>query len=205
MKSKEIIFFIIFIVIIILLFAGYNIFRYPTLFRKLEDRSLSSEDINKLVEELKQKENKKTLIAYFSYSGTTKRIAESLHSTIDNSDLFAITPKEEYKNVYTQGNNEIRFNKRPELKNQVDNIEQYDVIFIGFPVWFHATPALINTFLESYDLTNKIIIPFCTSGGSDIEEAMPTFLNSSTDLAIYGEKRIRSSNEINTWLEELGL
>ena len=61
-------------------------------------------------------------------------------------------------------------------------MDQYDVVFIGFPIWFHATPTPVNTFLESYDLTGKIIIPLCTSGGSDIEEAIPTFLNSCKNL-----------------------
>lgn len=63
----------------------------------------------------------------------------------------------------------------------------------------------INTFLESYDLEGKIIIPFCTSGGSDISEAMPTFLNSSKDLAVYKERRIISTNNLDGWLEEIGL
>lgn len=75
----------------------------------------------------------------------------------------------------------------------------------GYPVWWHATPAPVNTFLESYDLTGKLIIPFCTSGESDIDETMPTFLDSCEGVAVYGEKRISGTSEIDNWLQELGL
>ena len=69
-----------------------------------------------------------------------------------------------------QSNSEIRRGARPELSETVNGMEEYDIVFVGYPVWFHATPAPVNTFLESYDLTGKLIIPFCTSGGSDISE-----------------------------------
>ena len=91
------------------------------------------------------------------------------------------------------------------MKNTVENMDQYDVVFIGFPIWFHATPAPVNTFLESYDFTGKIIIPFCTFGGSDIEEAIPTFLNSCKNLAVYQERRIFNSSEIDSWLANIDL
>ena len=84
-------------------------------------------------------------------------------------------------------------------------MDQYDVVFIGFPIWFHATPAPVNTFLESYDFTGKIIILFCTFGGSDIEEAIPTFLNSCKNLAVYQERRIFNSSEIDSWLANIDL
>ena len=84
-------------------------------------------------------------------------------------------------------------------------MDQYDVVFIGFPIWFHATPAPVNTFLESYDFTGKIIIPFCTFGGSDIEEAIPTFLNSCKNLVVYQERRIFNSSEIDSWLANIDL
>lgn len=91
------------------------------------------------------------------------------------------------------------------MKNTVENMDQYDVVFIGFPIWFHATPAPVNTFLESYDLTGKTIIPLCTSGGSDIEEAIHTFFNSCRNLAVYQERRISNSSEIDSWLSNIDL
>lgn len=75
----------------------------------------------------------------------------------------------------------------------------------GHAIWWHATPAPINTFLESYDLTGKLIIPFCTSGESDIDETMPTFLQSCDGLAVYGERRISGTSQLDGWLSELGV
>lgn len=190
--------------IVVVLFLAYNVFRYPTLFRSLHDESLNKKQVDMLVEKIKQKDDVHSLVAYFSYSGKTETIAKEIQTKV-KGDLFEIERKEAYKNPYTQGNMEIRFNQKPELKKQVQNIKDYDVIFIGFPIWFHATPAIINSFIEEHDLKDKIIIPFCTSGGSDIDEAMSTFLNSCKDLAIYQEKRIANGDVVESWLQEIGL
>lgn len=195
---------IIFVLAIVLLFAAYNIFRFPARFRSLTDESLDEEAVAALKEEIAQKENKRILVAYFSYSGTTQSVAEQLSSRI-GADLFEIAPAEEYSSLYLRSNREIRREERPELSAEVENMEEYDIVFVGYPVWFHATPAPVNSFLESYDLTDKLIIPFCTSGGSDIDETMPTFLDSCEGLAVYGEKRISGSGQIDSWLEELDL
>lgn len=192
---------IIFVLAIVLLFAAYNIFRFPARFRSLTDESLDEEAVAALKEEIAQKENKRILVAYFSYSGTTQSVAEQLSSRI-GADLFEIAPAEEYSSLYLRSNREIRRGERPELSAEVENMEEYDIVFVGYPVWFHATPAPVNSFLESYDLTDKLIIPFCTSGGSDIDETMPTFLDSCEGLAVYGEKRISGSGQIDSWLEE---
>lgn len=197
---------LVFVVLLIgvLIFLGYNVYRRPAMFRNLSDQSLSEEQVEELRNEIHSKPDKKVLVTYFSYSGTTRTIAEAL-SERAGADLFEIAPQAEYSNVYLQSNSEIRKNERPELNDMVSDIDSYDIVFVGFPVWWHATPAPINTFLESYALDGKLIIPFCTSGGSDIEEAMPTFLNSCEGLAIYGERRISSANQIDTWLSELNL
>lgn len=195
---------IIFVLAIVLLFAAYNIFRFPARFRSLTDESLDEEAVAALKEEIAQKENKRILVAYFSYSGTTQSVAEQLSSRI-GADLFEIAPAEEYSSLYLRYNREIRRGERPELSAEVENMEEYDIVFVGYPVWFHATPVPVNSFLESYDLTDKLIIPFCTSGGSDIDETMPTFLDSCEGLAVYGEKRISGSGQIDSWLEELDL
>lgn len=203
-KKGGLIALVVIVLIVVLLFAAYQWFRFPATFRDLSDESLSAEQVNELKEEMKAKEDKKVLVAYFSYSGTTKGVAEVLSSEI-GADLFEVAPKEDYSSLYLQSNMEIRGGKRPELSSSVENIEEYDIIFIGYPVWFHAEPAPINSFLESYDLTGKLIIPFCTSGGSDIDETMPTFLDSCEGLAVYGERRISGSSQIGRWLTELDL
>lgn len=192
------------LVILVLAFVGYNIYRYPAMFRSLSDNSLNDSQVGELREEIFSKTDTKVLIAYFSYSGTTRNVAAAL-SEKTGGDLFEITPQEGYSNVYMESNSEIRRNGLPALTDTVENMEEYDVVFVGYPVWWHATPAPVNTFLESYDLAGKLIIPFCTSGGSDIDETMPTFLNSCDGLAVYGERRISGIGELDGWLSELGL
>ena len=204
MKPKKLVITgIILAAVVVIALVGYNIYRYPAAFKNLSDNSLEETQVDALKDEIFAKQENKVLVAYFSYSGTTKGIAESLSKDLD-ADLFEITPKKTYDNVYTESNSEIRKSERPELTDTVGNIDAYDIIFVGFPIWWHATPAPVNTFLESYDLTGKLIIPFCTSGESDISEAMPTFLDSCDRLAVYGEKRISGSGQLNTWLDELG-
>lgn len=153
--------------------------------------------------ESKKSQDLNLLVAYFSYTGTTHGIVEEIRFKI-GADFFVSSVKD-YSDVYTESRLEIWHNDCPNLKNTVENMDQYDVVFIGFPIWFHATPAPVNTFLESYDFTGKNIIPLCTSGGSDIEEAIPTFLNSCRNLAVYQERRISNSSEIDSWLANIDL
>lgn len=204
MKGNRIMIGIIILAVIVLAFVGYNIYRQPAMFRNLSDESLSEEEVNTLKEKIATKEDKQVLVAYLSQSGTTERVANALSEEI-GADIFEIAQETEYSNVYLQSNSQIRNAELPKLSNTVKNIDKYDIIFIGYPVWWHATPAPVNTFLESYDLSNKLIIPFCTSGQSNIDETMPTFLNSSKGLAVYKGMRINSINQINTWLSELNL
>lgn len=149
-------------------------------------------------------EDKKVLVAYFSYSGNTRAVAQSL-AELTHGNLFEISPREDYSNVYTQSNSEIRRRSRPELDAAVEDMGSYDIVFAGYPVWWHATPAPVNSFLESYDLTGKLVIPFCTSGGSDISETMPTFLGSCEGAAVYGGRRITNASQLEGWLTDLNL
>ena len=113
------------------------------------------------------------LVAYFSASGITAKVAENLAEAI-GADLFEIAPAVQYTNDDLDWRNE---NSRSsiEMKNSAsrpavdtirDNMDEYDVIFVGFPIWWYVAPTTINTFLEQYDLAGKTIIPFATSGGS---------------------------------------
>lgn len=203
-RKKGLIAGIAVLIIIALAFAGYNIYRYPAALRNLSDNSLDDSQVEEVKEEILSESGKKVLVAYFSYSGTTKNVATALGEKT-GGDLFEIAVQDGYSDVYQESNREIRNNERPVLTNTVSNMDEYDIVFVGYPVWWHATPAPINTFLESYNLTGKLIIPFCTSGGSDIDETMPTFLNSCDGLAVYGERRISGTSELDGWLSELGL
>ena len=193
------------IVIGLLGYLGYNnLYRFPSKFRKLDDNSLSAEQTEVLKEKILQKETVNVLVAYFSYSGSTQRVAARISNEL-SADIFEIIPETEYSNVYMQSNREIRRAEKPKIAQTVDNMENYDIVFVGFPVWWHATPAIINTFMESYNFSDKLIIPFCTSGGSDISEPLPTFLDSCDGLAVYGATRLTGTGEVTTWLNELNL
>ena len=122
--------------------------------------------------------NKKTtLVAYFSASEVraTERVAKTLAEATD-ADLFEIVPALAYttedldwKDDQSRSTIEMKDSTaRPEVASKVENMDQYDTIYVGFPIWWYTAPRIINTFLEQYDLTGKTIIPFATSGGSDM-------------------------------------
>lgn len=119
----------------------------------------------------------KTLVAYFSASGTTKMVASRLAGAI-GADIFEIEPKIPYSNQdldWTNKNSRSSLemndrSSRPEVAKKVSNMEQYDKIFVGFPIWWYVAPTIINSFLEQYDLSGKTIVPFATSGGSGMGE-----------------------------------
>ena len=134
------------------------------------------------------KDNSKSVVLYFSATGTTEKIAERIAKE-SNSDIVAIIPKEEYKKEDLDYNNDCRANKeqndseaRPEIKNTMD-ISKYDNIYLGYPIWWGTTPKIILTLLDTYDFTNKTIIPFCTSGSTGIS-------GSVNDLRNYNNKKL---------------
>lgn len=115
----------------------------------------------------------KTLVAYFSATGITMNVASRLARATD-SDLFAIVPADPYTSADLNWRDEqsrstleaADLSCRPAITSRVEHIEDYDTIFLGFPIWWYVAPAIINTFLESYNLAGKTIILFATSGGS---------------------------------------
>ncbi len=117
----------------------------------------------------------KKLAAYFSASGVTKRYAERLAKAA-GADLFEIKPSVPYTNADlnwqdsgSRSSVEMKNpDSRPEIAEKLPGMEEYDTIFVGFPIWWYVAPTIINTFLESYDFSGKTVIPFATSGGSGI-------------------------------------
>jgi flavodoxin len=115
----------------------------------------------------------KRLVAYFSASGVTKAAAERLAKAA-GADLFEIKPTLPYTDADLDWTNKksrssVEMNNpssRPEIAQRLGDMEQYDTVFLGFPIWWYVAPTIIDTFLESYDFSNKTIIPFATSGGS---------------------------------------
>ena len=120
----------------------------------------------------------KALVAYFSAGGTTKRVAERLAGSI-GADLHEIVPKVPYTSAdlnwqNRQSRSSVEMNDRnarPEIASRVQDIAQYDVVFVGFPVWWYREPSIIDAFMELYDFTGKTVIPFATSGGSQLGDS----------------------------------
>ena len=120
----------------------------------------------------------KTLIAYFSASGVTARAAREMADAI-GADLYEICPAAPYTAadlnwMDKKSRSTLEMNDpacRPAIASQVERMEQYDTVFVGFPVWWYVEPRIVDTFLESYDFTGKTMIPFATSGGSGISKA----------------------------------
>ena len=123
----------------------------------------------------KERSNHRILIAYFSATGTTARAAEKLANATDG-ELYAIVPAQPYTSADLDWNDQqsrssVEMNDpklRPAIKSKKENITDYDVVFIGYPIWWNLAPRIINTFIESHDLKGKTVIPFATSGGSTL-------------------------------------
>ena len=118
---------------------------------------------------------KKILVAVFSASGVTKRVGEKI-ARVAVGDFFEIVPKEPYTDsdlnwMNKQSRSTLEMNDktaRPEIASAVANMDTYETVIVGFPIWWGVAPRIIETFLESYDLSGKTIVPFCTSGGSGV-------------------------------------
>ena len=120
----------------------------------------------------------KTLVAYFSVSGVTARVAENL-AAVAGANLYEIKPAVPYSKADLNWMNKKSRSSvemgdkssRPAIAAKVDNMEQYDVVFVGFPIWWYREPSIIDTFMESYDFTGKTVVPFATSGGSGLGDS----------------------------------
>ncbi len=125
---------------------------------------------------IKQSNNMKTLVVYFSATGTTKAAAQRLANE-HNADLYEITPEVPYtaadldwRDKSSRSTLEMKDKtSRPAIKGRCENIAQYDTVWIGFPVWWYTAPTIVNTFIEAHDLSGKVLNVFATSGGSGVE------------------------------------
>ena len=160
-------------------------------------KSKESKGSNKETNNLKATNN--SIVIYFSATGNTKDIAERIAKE-SNSDIIEIIPKEEYKPEDLDYNSDCRANKeqnnpkaRPEIKNTID-ITKYDTIYLGYPIWWGTNPKIILTLLDTYDFTNKTIIPFCTSGSTGISGSVNDLRNYNSKLNIKDGKRFSTSD-----------
>ena len=154
----------------------------------------------------------KVLVAVFSASGVTKRVGQEV-ARISGGDFFEIVPVEKYTNadlnyMNSRSRSSVEMNDpsaRPAIANRVSDMDSYDTLIIGFPIWWGVAPRIIETFLESYDFGGKTILPFCTSGGSGVGRSdTELHKNVSGDVKWGKGVQINRPNEstIKSWLEK---
>ena len=155
--------------------------------------------------------NNNVLVAYFSVTNNTKKLANYAKDYL-NSDIFEIVPTQEYTSADIDYNSDCRANReqnddnaRPEIKYTIEDISQYDTIVLGYPIWWSQAPKIMYTFIESYDFTNKTILPFCTSGSSPIGSSATNLAKSAPKANWLIGQRFASNTskeEIEKWLDE---
>lgn len=161
-----------------------------------------------------KKENKqmKTLVAYFSATGTTKGVAQQL-AEVTGADLHEIKPEKPYTDAdldwqdkQSRSTTEMEDkSSRPAITEKLPNMQEYDVIYVGFPIWWYTCPTIINTFMESYDFKGKTVIPFATSGGSSIKKACEDLKTAYPEVNWKEGKLLNraSKSEIEEWISGL--
>lgn len=156
----------------------------------------------------------KSLVVYFSWSGNTENVAKSIQSQTD-SDIFEIVPatpySDDYDTVVDLAQEEQRNNARPEISDNIENIEQYDVVYVGFPNWWGDMPMILYTFFDKYDLSGKTIALFCTSGGSGLSGTVNEVKSLEPNATVTDGLHIGSGassnpdNAVSEWLNDIGL
>lgn len=158
--------------------------------------------------------DKKTLVVYFSATGTTEGAANKIAS-VTGGDTMAIIPVQPYTNADLDWNDRnsrssIEMNNpesRPQIKPAKKNISDYDIVFIGYPIWWDLAPTVVNTFIESNNLKGKTVIPFATSGGSSIRNSVSKLKSSYPEISWKEGKLLNGTSEkaIAGWIESLAL
>ena len=155
----------------------------------------------------------KSLVVYFSHTGNTENVANFIHQAV-GGDIVKLETEEQYTDNYNDlldiAQEEKNENARPALSTKIDNIDEYDTIFLGYPIWWGDMPMAIYTFLDEYDLSGKTIAPFVTSGGSglsgtpnDIQDEEPN-ATVTEGLSVRDSNSENSQSAVNSWLSEIG-
>ena len=154
------------------------------------------------------------LIAYFSHTGNTEKLAQMIADET-GGDLFPIEPEtpypKDYNTLLDTAKTEQSENARPAVANTVENWDDYDTVFLGYPIWWGNAPMLVLSFEESYDWSGKTLVPFCTSGGSGISGSLDSVANAAPGAAVLdgfhvpGDLADSAQSDVAAWLNELNL
>ena len=155
----------------------------------------------------------KKLVAYFSASGVTEKVAKNLAIAAE-ADLFEIKPEQIYTKadlnwMDKKSRSSVEMNdrsSRPAIASKVENMEQYDAVFVGFPVWWYREPSIIDTVMEAYDFSGKKVIPFCTSGGSGLGDTAKNLQELAPGAQVVDGKKFSgnaSEKELKAWADQI--
>lgn len=148
---------------------------------------------------------KKTLIAYFSLSGNTEIAAKDAQKIIGKADLFKIETVQTYPASHDFARKELENNVLPALKvAKTPNLKEYEVVFIGYPIWWHEAPMAVYSWLKENDLSGKTVLLFCTSGGNQIDETLPRLHKTLPNSKIIDGPTINRPVGMDEWLGQLG-
>lgn len=158
--------------------------------------------------ESSETQENKVLVAYFSATGTTEGVAQHIANGL-SADIYEIIPEEPYTDAdlnYNDNNSRstIEMNdpaSRPVISGSVENMEQYDIVFIGYPIWWGEAPRIVSTFVESYDFSGKTVVPFCTSGGSGVGSSATNLEQLTSGAAWMEGRRLSGSDSQETVME----
>lgn len=223
MNKKILVLLVLIIVVLVVgVIVGVNVFRNDeetsqgqtndeNQVNSQEESQVTSDDNENAV--AGNNEDSKILVLYFSQSGNTEAVANFIHEVV-GGDIIKLETEQVYPSDYDElvdyAQEEQRQNARPTLSTTIDNIDEYDTIFLGFPNWWGDMPMAIYTFLDNYDLSGKTIAPFITHGGSglsgtpqNIQEEEPN-ATVTEGLAVSGSSARNSQSVVNEWLVELG-
>lgn len=176
-----------------------------------ESDSSLSEPSGSEAESQPEESGSKALVVYFSHTGTTEEVANEIIAQT-GADVFEIVPTEAYTSDYNTlldiAQRELDENARPAITGSVEDISQYDTIYLGWPCWWSDMPMVICTFLDSYDLSGKTIAPFVTSGGSGFGSALSRLREMEPGATVIEGLSLRGSGSagvVSQWLSSIGL
>lgn len=159
-------------------------------------------------------EGERTLVVYFSATGNTKAVAKKI-AELTGADIYEIVPAEPYTADDLDYNvSDCRANRemndasaRPAIGSDSIDVSGYDTVMIGYPIWWGTMPRIINTFLDTYDFSGKVILPFCTSGGSGVSQSVSDIRSVEPEADVRAGLRARNAQDsgIESWLNENGI
>ena len=179
-----------------------------------QDDSTEAESAQDTGAEAASPDGSSILVAYFSWSGNTEKIANMIAEDT-GADLFQIEPveayPEDYNAVVDQAKEEQTANARPELLHDVEVFQNYDVIFLGYPNWWSDVPMIMNTFMEAHDFSGKTVVPFCTHGGGGFGKSLASVKAGTTGATVLDGFEVSGSRvdgaaaDVQSWIDSLNL